>query len=140
MSQCDRVLALLRSRGGDGLNTAELQEAPIVDGGAPILRLAARVHQLQERGIAITSRREQNGTATYTLTEEGFPTGRIPPRTDGSTGVALAAGHKPASAFGNRAAIIATEIPADRHGGEGRTDSLFDPDVFADRGTYKDAA
>lgn len=71
-SQVERVLALLRERAGAGrgVNTTELQELPVADGGRPILRLAARVHQLRERGFVISGRRERNGTQTYVLLAE----------------------------------------------------------------------
>lgn len=66
-SQNDRVLALLRERGDRGLNSTELAELPTCDGGAPIRRIAARVDNLRNRGFIILSRRERNGTATYSL-------------------------------------------------------------------------
>lgn len=66
MTQNERVLALLRDRGLRGLNTVDLH-APTCDHGKPILRLAARVRDLQDQGFAIRSERKSNGTATYFL-------------------------------------------------------------------------
>ena len=69
MTQNDRVLALLRQRGDQGLNTVDLM-APAVDGGKPILRLAARIFDLQQQGHRIRSVRRSNATVSYFLVEE----------------------------------------------------------------------
>ena len=69
MTQTDRVLKLLRQRGEEGLNTVDLM-APAVDGGKPILRLAARIFDLQQQGYRIRSERRINSTHSYFLVDE----------------------------------------------------------------------
>lgn len=67
MSQNGRVLAALR-RGP--VNPRDFDLPNVIDDGPPILRLAARVGVLRERGHQITSAKQPNGTATYTLIRE----------------------------------------------------------------------
>lgn len=67
MSQNDRVLAALRN---GPVNPVQFAELPTLDGGRPILRLAARIGVLRDRGHHITSQKQSNGTVTYTLVRD----------------------------------------------------------------------
>lgn len=71
-TQTDRVLAVLESRArtGHGVNETEFGGGlgAVVDGGKPIRRVAARIHELRESGYAIDTVKQSNGTATYILT------------------------------------------------------------------------
>lgn len=67
MSQVDRVLAALRN---GPLNTADFLAPNVCDGGKPIIRLAARIHDLQERGYRVETRRRLNSTVDYFLVGE----------------------------------------------------------------------
>lgn len=52
---------------------------PTIDGGPPILRVAARVHELRQDGHQITETRAQDGTAVYTLAAPHIPGGKEAP-------------------------------------------------------------
>jgi hypothetical protein len=73
-TQIERLLAVLRARAAAGrsVNTIDFL-APAVDGGAPILRLPARVNDLRNTGFLIETRRALNGTADYRLIDEPAP-------------------------------------------------------------------
>jgi Helix-turn-helix domain len=66
MTQRDRVLRALEH---GPVSTTDFVHAP-TDGGKPILRLAARIHDLQCAGYRIRSERRLNGTCTYFLLRE----------------------------------------------------------------------
>lgn len=66
--QVDRVLAALRAN-PQGLNETRFAAPNVIDGGAPIQRVAARIWDLKQDGHVITVRRERNLTATYMLRE-----------------------------------------------------------------------
>ena len=127
MTQCERVLALLRERGESGVNTAEFQELPIVDGGAPILRLAARIDNLKHRGFAITSRRQPNGTSTYTLVSE---LGVERDRTDAPVG-------QPTVPQATAGVPVAPSSPVSLNAEP--LDSLFDTTALQQGASYRDA-
>ena len=52
MTQPERVLRLLKQAGDHGLTQVDLN-LPTVDGGPPITRLAARIHDLKNAGVPI---------------------------------------------------------------------------------------
>ena len=52
MTQKQRILRALETAGGDGLVASDFMVTP-ADGGAPILRVAARVHDLRADGFLI---------------------------------------------------------------------------------------
>lgn len=74
-TQRARVLAALRATPA-GVNETAFAAPAVLDGGKPILRVAARVFELRSAGHEIRTELERNGTATYRL--------RIPP--DGANG------------------------------------------------------
>lgn len=63
MSDRQRILDALQK----GPVNPIMFQAPACDGGKPILRVAARISELRAAGDRITSQRQPNGTATYTL-------------------------------------------------------------------------
>lgn len=69
-SQADRVLRALRHAGGYGVTQLDF-DVPTIDGGAPIRRVASRVHELRTRGYAIVVRGRRRKMAVYVLT--GLP-------------------------------------------------------------------
>lgn len=66
LTQRDRVLAALRRAGRGGLTQIDFHGPHVVDGGAPITRLAPRIQELRERGHWIDARRDR-GLARYVL-------------------------------------------------------------------------
>ncbi len=69
MPQADRVLRVLRQRRGDGVTVIEFRPPDVIDGGAPIERLAARVEELRKRGHRIDTRKGRTRLARYVLIE-----------------------------------------------------------------------
>lgn len=68
-TQTDRVLAALEQAclEGCGINETAFALPSVIDGGKPIRRVAARVHDLRKLGYRIRTVREANLTATYYL-------------------------------------------------------------------------
>lgn len=64
MTQRDRIRDAL-ARGP--VSPIDFLRHPTVDGGPPILRVAARVHELRQDGHQITETRAHDGTAVYHL-------------------------------------------------------------------------
>lgn len=67
MSQRKRVLAALRVRGARGVCAVDFLAPDVIDGQAPITRLAARMLELREDGHEIKVIGEQHGCAVYRL-------------------------------------------------------------------------
>lgn len=76
MTQRDRIRDALH-RGP--VSPIDFLRHPTVDGGPPILRVAARVHELRQDGHQITETRAQDGTAVYTLAAPHIPGGKEAP-------------------------------------------------------------
>lgn len=53
MTQTDRVLAALHDAGPTGVTQVDFSLPHVVDGGAPITRLAARIKDLRDQGFRI---------------------------------------------------------------------------------------
>jgi hypothetical protein len=68
-TQRDRVLGRLRAAGEAGVSPEDFLLPGVVDGGKPILRLAARIHELVEDGLKIETRRCPNGVTRYALAD-----------------------------------------------------------------------
>lgn len=66
MNQRDRVLA--RLMGGHDVSPVDFQLPDVVDGGKPILRVAARILELREDGFQIDVIATRNQCAVYRLT------------------------------------------------------------------------
>lgn len=80
-SQNDRVLAALRKTGTRGLSAVDFLPPRTVDGGEPILRLAARIHDLRKREFSIKKVGERHGTAVYVITQNPTSTTRLARKT-----------------------------------------------------------
>lgn len=143
MTQVQRVLALLRARGNDGLNTVDLH-APVCDGHAPIIRLAARIHDLQSAGYGIRSERKLNGTSTYFLTrdiEEASGTTAGEPSGASPTAGAFGAAHTEPDRPGDHAAAVPSSPPLAETAPSCLSGVLFDAGEYASRtGAYPEAA
>lgn len=91
-TQRDRVLARLRAAGSRGVTPDDFLLPHVIDDGKPILRLAARVHELVEAGEPIQTRREPNGVTRYVLEHRAppppaparKPTPAVPSNADGT--------------------------------------------------------
>jgi hypothetical protein len=83
MTQTGRILAAL-NRGP--VSPKDFALPNVIDGGSPIMRVAARIHDLVEAGYEITSETAGDGTAVYQLgaprQERTGATGSAPPRND----------------------------------------------------------
>lgn len=91
MTQSQRVLAALRN---GPVNTTDFAQLPVIDGGKPVLRIAARIFDLQQQGYLITTRRRSNATVDYRLVgdveQDGVTTAVEPPEgTDPTSAVPL---------------------------------------------------
>ena len=53
MSQTDRVLAALKRAGPRGITQIDFDLPDVIDGGTPIKRIAARVHEIR-KGLEVT--------------------------------------------------------------------------------------
>lgn len=65
----ERVLAALRKYPLQGITRKDFEDAPILDGGAPILRVAARIDDLKKAGHNIVRDGKRDGVAVYKLRE-----------------------------------------------------------------------
>lgn len=66
-SQTTRVLDALRYRGGRGITAADFALPDVIDGGQPIMRLAARVHELRSQGYRINDGGRKGPLEIYVL-------------------------------------------------------------------------
>lgn len=141
MTQRDRILAALR-RGP--VNTVAFCQAPVIDGGKPILRIAARIFDLQQQGYLITTRRRSNATVDYVLvggversdsepqeTVEAYP---VEPAPDIGPSTAAASLSAPTDCTKEGAESDA----ASRAPSEVASDSLFPVEGFVSRPDYRD--
>lgn len=69
MTQRDRVLAALRHAGPSGITQVDFLGPQVCDHGKPITRVAARVNELRDQGLTITSSGTRHGCAVYVLKE-----------------------------------------------------------------------
>lgn len=70
LSQNDRVLRVLRLRGEHGTTVNDWdrgEDTPAIDGGARITRLAARIKDLQDRGLNVQPVEKRDGFTVYAL-------------------------------------------------------------------------
>lgn len=67
LNQRDRVLRALQLRGPDGVTQEDLVPPGVVDGGPPVYRLGARVHDLRTRGHVIRTAGKRGGFIVYVL-------------------------------------------------------------------------
>ncbi len=74
MTGTDRVLRALRSRREHGVSAVDFQAPDTIDGGAPILRVPARIGELEQRGFQITHGPDRrNKCVVYRLRTEPVP-------------------------------------------------------------------
>ena len=71
MTQKERILRMLNQRGGLGVTPVDFQGPDVIDGGKPILRLAARVGDLRDDGYVIRTFKKGQ-VAKYVLVPQGF--------------------------------------------------------------------
>src|SRR4051794_10993562 len=86
MTQTDRVYALLRRRGEQGITAGEVAPPVGVDGGPPIFRVAARIADLRDRGQVIVTEGRRDGFAVYVLRERQRVTVAAPAHVPGASG------------------------------------------------------
>ena len=67
MTQVDRVLAAVTRAGARGITAVDFAAPDVIDGGKPIMRVAARINDIRNDGIAIVTDGERNGCAVYKL-------------------------------------------------------------------------
>lgn len=99
LSQNQRVLALLRSRGEQGVSPVDFAAPNVVDGQAPIMRLAARIKDLRDDGLPIRDAGWVGPVRRYVLEQ---PTAAPEPR-DTVSRLFAPEPAKPASAYDDAA-------------------------------------
>jgi hypothetical protein len=107
MSQRDRVLAALYRRGRHGLTQIDFDLPDVIDGGAPIKRVAARVEELRDQGFRITSGERRNKCTVYRVEGVTSDAGTLEepvPATDTDGAPTLFAPQKPRNAIFDEAA------------------------------------
>ena len=65
-TQTQRVFGALRSRGDRGVSAVDFMP-PTIDGGPPIMRLAARIYELREEGHEIVNSDKRGPVDVYVL-------------------------------------------------------------------------
>lgn len=90
MSQTKRIRHALERAGRRGISPTDFTSYPAIDGGPPILRLAARILDLRREGLSIEASKDPSGTARYVLVSEPGPAGEpVPPPSTQSEPMAL---------------------------------------------------
>lgn len=125
--QVDRILLALRS---GPVSPIDFAAPNVIDGGLPVMRVAARVQDLRDRGYEISTMTAANGTAVYTLTG------------DVDLGDAATAAEPVSSSAASPTAVAQVSAPTHDSGGAPSPpeSALFDTTEFAPRDAYKDAA
>jgi hypothetical protein len=77
MTQRERVLTALEAHGVLGVKTTDFLLPDVIDGGVPIIRLAARVKDLRDEGYRIRSYTEPNGVCRYVLVPQEIHVGSV---------------------------------------------------------------
>ena len=72
-TQQERVLAALEAAGPAGICQADFLFPSVIDGHAPIQRVAPRIEELRGIGHRIDTLRDPNGCARYVLTQLAVP-------------------------------------------------------------------
>ena len=72
MTQKQRVLRMLNQRGGLGVTPVDFQGPDVIDGGKPILRLAARVGDLRDDGYVIRTFKKGQVAKYVLVPQAGF--------------------------------------------------------------------
>src|SRR4051794_954643 len=69
LTQNERIVRMLRSTGDRGITQLDV-DAPTLDGGTPIRRLASRINELRDAGYVINTHARRNKMAVYRLESE----------------------------------------------------------------------
>ena len=72
--QTTRVLRALDRAGKHGITQIDFDAPDVIDGGTPIKRVAARVHELAEQGYRIEEAGRRNRCKVYRLSAAARPT------------------------------------------------------------------
>lgn len=81
MSQKNRVLASLHKHRKHGISQIDFDLPDVIDGGAPIKRVAARIEELRDEGFAIRSGERRQKCIVYRLVPEANAPTAIDPST-----------------------------------------------------------
>lgn len=72
LTQAQRIERVARQRGSHGFTVADFASPDVVDGGPPILRVAARVAELRSRGVPIVQAGRRGGLVIYQLPPDHY--------------------------------------------------------------------
>jgi hypothetical protein len=97
LTQRDRVLQALQRVGSHGLTQVDFQPPSVIDGGAPITRVAARIEELRDAGHRIDSTGRRDKCVIYVLRDK--PVRHEPITPAGEAPVASLFGPGPRSAI-----------------------------------------
>lgn len=121
LTQCQRIKRALDQRGPRGVSPTDFSQKPTIDGGPPILRVAARIDELRKI-YDIARLKGDDGCALYLYAKYLSPVGAV-----SGAGAHMAEPPEPAS--------VPLSAPTDEPA------SLFDPPPAAPRSAiYEDAA
>lgn len=67
MVQRKRVLRALQQAGDHGICSVDFAAPQVIDGGPPIMRVAARIEELRSEGFIIGDAGQRHGTRVYVL-------------------------------------------------------------------------
>ena len=106
LTQTQRVLRLAYARGDQGITAVDFQLPHVADGGTPILRVAARILELEEEGIHFTDGGTRNRCKVYKLDRESLARATKPPTTSGPPSVVETTVPPPQAAEGGTGALF----------------------------------
>lgn len=72
MTQRERVLKMLHQRGALGVTPVDFAGPDVIDGGAPIMRLAPRVQELRDQGYVIRTFKKGQVAKYVLVPQAGF--------------------------------------------------------------------
>lgn len=79
MTQTNRVLAALYRAGRAGITQVDFALPNVIDGGAPITRVAARIKDLRDTGVRIEVIGTRHSCAVYALVQLPTPVPALQP-------------------------------------------------------------
>ena len=117
MTQTERVERALDKAGPRGITQVDFLLPDVVDGGKPITRVGARIHDLKrKRGLAIVKHGTRDECDVYMLAKfQSFP--------DSAVVVAASSAASPVTPTSPPAVVTATPEPVELFGGEEKASS-----------------
>lgn len=125
MSQKQRILRLAYAREDEGITAVDFQLPAVADGGRPILRVAARIKDLENEGIHFTDGGTRNRCKVYVLDRASLVDATKPPTGGGHGSLAASTSGPPADSLSS---YEAGGTGALFHIGQAQQSAVYDPD------------